>query len=76
MYEYKWAVNRDKLAQAVAWAKAQAKVNAEFVVNEASIKARYVKLAGKLNEVAVVKAKTVRKPAVKKVAVAKAKKVK
>lgn len=41
----KWADNLDKLNRAIAWAKAQGKTD------EATIKARYIEIGGKLLEV-------------------------
>ena len=51
---FKWAINKDKLSQAVAWAKGQGEINEEVV------KARYIQLAGLVREIKV-EAKVVEK---------------
>lgn len=51
-YDYEWALNKIKLGRAVSWAKDQKKLDAKFEVTEEVVKERYVKLGGKLLEVA------------------------
>lgn len=54
MTDYSWAINKLKLARAIAFLAEEKKINPATVINEDSIKARYIKMAGLVGENSVV----------------------
>ena len=50
MHDYIWAVNKVKLSRAFSQLSDEKKLNASVVIDEESIKARYIKLAGLVRE--------------------------